>query len=215
MPRERVMEEAKFTNIEKGTYPVTCVGVKEDTIPNPQFGNGDVIKFTIQFDTLEDDEGNLITRETMASDYLTPGSKLTAILMAFGVTAELGKVLDIDDCVGRQALATVGEKAKTVNGQVKTYDTIESIFPAPKLRGSAAPAAQTSQQPTTAPAPSVVNSDGSANYDAFWRGVKALGLNRVHVANKLNGDVDNLQLMDGPDVAFLLEELKLQVEAAV
>lgn len=215
MPRERVMEEAKFTNIEKGTYPVTCIGVKEDTIPNPQFGNGDVIKFTIQFDTLEDDEGNLITRETMASDYLTPGSKLTSILMAFGVTAELGKVLDIDDCVGRQALATVGEKAKTVNGQVKTYDTIESIFPAPKLRGSAASAARPAQEPAAASsAPSVVNPDGSPNHDAFWRAVKALGLNQKHVFDKA-GSIDAFQEMDGADVGFLLEELKLQVEAAV
>lgn len=203
------MEEAKFTNIEKGTYPVTCIGVKEDTIPNPQFGNGDVIKFTIQFDTLEDDEGELLTRETMASDYLTPGSKLTSILLAFGLTAEVGKTLDIDDCVGRQALATVGAKSKTVNGQVKTYDTIESIFPAPKTRSAPRPA----QAAPTAAQLSVVNPDGSADYDAFWRGVKALGLNGTHVAAKVNGDLNNLQIMDGPDIAFLLEELRLQVEA--
>lgn len=212
MGMTRTMEESRFTNIEKGTYAVTCIGVRPDKIAKPQFGDGSVIKFTVRFDDLVDDEGEPLTRETMASDYLTPGSKLTKILHAFGVSAEIGQSVDIEDCLNREALAVVGEKRK----DDKVYDTIDDLVPAPK-RGAAPAtrAAQTSQQPATAPAPSVVNSDGSANYDAFWRGVKALGLNRVHVANKLNGDVDNLQLMDGPDVAFLLEELKLQVEAAV
>lgn len=162
MGRERVMEEATFTNIEKGTYPVTCIGVKEDTIPNPQYGNGDVIKFTIQFDTIEDDEGVLLTRETMASDYLTPGSKLTAILLAFGVTAEVGQRVDIDDCLGKQALATVGSITKTVKGVVKTYDTIESLFPAPVMKGRAA-------RPPAEPAASVEETQGVLDISAWWK----------------------------------------------
>ena len=215
------MEEAKFTNIEKGTYSVTCIGVKEDTIQNPQYGNGDVIKFTLQFDNLTDDEGNLLTRETMASDYLTPGSKLTAILQGFGVTAELGHALDIDDCIGRQALAKVGSVTKTVKGVVKTFDTIDEIFAAPKDVQRAAAPSRPAQRPTETPTqdasamPAVIMPDGiSPDFPAFWRGIEKLGLTRKHAYDKAGG-MDRFGDLDGPDLAYLLEELRVQVEAAV
>lgn len=207
MGMTRTMEESKFTKIDKGTHPVTCIGIRPDTIQNPKFGDGAVIKFTLRFDNLVDDEGEPLTRETMASDYLTPGSKLTKILFAFGVSAGVGQSVDIEDCLDRQAFAVVGEKRK----DDKVYDTIEDLVPAPKT--GARPAPRPAQAAPAGAAPSVVNPDGSADYDAFWRGVKALGLNGTHVAAKVNGDLNNLQIMDGPDIAFLLEELRLQVEA--
>ena len=160
----RTMEEAKFTNIEPGTYAVTCIGVKEDSLPNPQYGSGDVIKFSLQFDDLADDDGNLLTRETMASDYLTPGSKLTAILRAFGINLSVGQSVDFEACIGRPALAVVGEKRKSTNGVEKVYDTIEDVIPAPRAG-----------KPATALPPSVINPDGSPNWAVFWAEAKRLG----------------------------------------
>lgn len=213
------MEESKFTNIEPGTYYVTCIDVKEDTIPNPKYGSGDVIKFTIQFDDLEDDEGNQLTRETMASDYLTSGSKLTTILRAFGVTAEVGHALDMDDCIGKRAQAEVGSVTKTVKGEVKTYDTIEKMVALPKVGGRASAATRPAQEPVAAPdagaMPAVIMPDGiSPDFAAFWRGIEKLGLTRKHAYDKAGG-MDRFGDLDGPDLAYLLEELRVQVEAAV
>lgn len=172
MSMQRTMEEAKFTNIEKGTYTVTCIGVKEDTIPNPQYGNGDVIKFKLQFDDMVDDGGEDVIRETMASDYLTPGSKLTAILIAFGVTAEIGQNVNIDDCLGRKAQAKVGSVTKTVKGAVKTYDTIEELFALPK---KPAPKA-------TTPAESPETSADTGMSD-FWAETRKRNWTAVEVIN--------------------------------
>ena len=128
MTLTRQMEDGEFTPITPGTYTVTCTDVKEGVIENPAFGNGDIIRFTVSFDDLLDTEGAEVIRDAIANDKLTPMSKLTEWTLAFGVSAAVGESLDIEECMGRKALA----KVTNVDKNDKTYDRIASLLPAPK-----------------------------------------------------------------------------------
>ena len=128
MTLTRQMEDGEFTPITPGTYTVTCTDVKEGVIENPAFGNGDIIRFTVSFDDLLDTEGAEVIRDAIANDKLTPMSKLTEWLIAFGVSATVGESLDIEECMGRKALA----KVTNVEKNDKTYDRITSLLPSPK-----------------------------------------------------------------------------------
>ena len=128
MTLTRQMEDGEFTPITPGTYTVTCTDVKEGVIENPAFGNGDIIRFTVSFDDLLDTEGAEVIRDAIANDKLTPMSKLTEWLIAFGVSASVGESLDIEECMGRKALA----KVTNIEKNDKTYDRISSLLPSPK-----------------------------------------------------------------------------------
>lgn len=202
MSTKRTMEEPKFKNIDPGTYPVTCVAVRPDTLENPQYGDGSVIKFKLEFDGLEDDDGEPLTREAMAGDYLTPGSKLTRYLFAFGITADIGGEVDIDDAVNRQALAVVGKKTK---GD-KVYDTINDLIPAPKARTNGAKAPQKAQEADRTP--SMIKPDYTIEWTVFWKSLRELGFTREQVIEEAGGDVEALMAMDPTDVVELYEILK-------
>ena len=47
--------------------------------------------------------------------------------LAFGVSAAVGESLDIEECMGRKALA----KVTNIEKNDKTYDRITSLLPAP------------------------------------------------------------------------------------
>ena len=128
MTLTRQMEDGEFTPITPGTYTVTCTDVKEGVIENPAFGNGDIIRFTVSFDDLLDTEGAEVIRDAIANDKLTPMSKLTEWITAFGVVVAVGESADIEECMGRKALA----KVTNVEKNDKTYDRITALLPSPK-----------------------------------------------------------------------------------
>jgi len=206
MSTTRTMEEPKFKIIEPGTYPVTCISVRPDTLENPQFGDGAVIKFRLEFDGLEDDEGEPLTREAMASDYLTPGSKLTRYLFAFGITAELGGEIDIDDALNRQALAVVGKKTKSTPTGDKVYDTINDLIPAPKARTHKAEA-PAQKAPAASQTPSMIKDTGEIDWPIFWKVTREAGIKREEVIAETENDVDKLLAMDPTDAVALAEIL--------
>jgi hypothetical protein len=201
MGNTRTMEEAKFTNIDPGTYPVTCIGVRGDTLENPQYGDGAVVKFRLEFDGLEDDEGEPLTREAMASDYLTTGSKLTRYLFAFGISASVGQDIDLDDAIGKQALAVVGKKTK---GD-KVYDTIDNLIPAPKARTNGSKPAQ--KAPAASQTPSMIKDTGEVDWPIFWKVTREAGIKREEVIAETENDVDKLLAMDPTDAVALAEIL--------
>lgn len=149
MSIRRTMEESTFVHLEPGTYPVTCMSVRADTLENPQFGNGDVIRFTLRVDDLMDENGKEVERDLIANDKLTPMSKLTECLMAFGVRAEVGEELDLEECVGHKALAQVSERKK----DDKVYDRIEKLLPQQRMAAA----------------------DPAGNISDFWKVVKNKG----------------------------------------
>ena len=75
-----------------------------------------------------DTEGAEVIRDAIANDKLTPMSKLTEWTLAFGVSAAVGESLDIEECMGRKALAQV----TNIEKNDRTYDRIASLLPAPK-----------------------------------------------------------------------------------
>jgi len=93
--------------LDAGTYEMICTRVREDTIQNPQFGNGDVIRFTLQTTDVVDEDGGPIELEAMANDSLTPNSKLTKWLTAFGVGIPEDADTDLEKVVGRKCLVNV------------------------------------------------------------------------------------------------------------
>jgi hypothetical protein len=204
------MEEPKFKNIEKGTHPVTCIAVRPDVLENPQYGDGSVIKFKLEFDGMEEDDGEPVTREAMAGDYLTPGSKLTRYLFAFGISAGIGEEVEIEDAVGRQALAVVGQKTK---GE-KVYDTIENLIPAPKtaLRRATAKTEQIAPEdvPWDGDIASVINPDGGCNWARFWMEAGKHGINEQHVIAFAG---DGYAAYDGADAQQMLEALIAKANA--
>lgn len=145
----RTMEESSFVHIEPGMYPVTCLSVKADTLENATYGDGSVIRFQLRFDDVLDENGEEVTRDVIANDKLTPMSKLTGFLQAFGVKANVGEEIDIEECQGKSALARVIERRK----DDKVYDRVEDLLPAQK-------------QTTT---------DPKNNISDFWKAVKEKG----------------------------------------
>ena len=128
MTLTRQMEASEFVPIEPGTYSVTCVGITTDVMENPQFGNGAVIRFSLSFDDMVDTEGGDVIRDPIANDKLTPMSKLTGWLGAFGIKVAIGGQVDLEECIGKQALATV----TSVDKGDRTYDKVTALMPVPK-----------------------------------------------------------------------------------
>lgn len=188
-------------------YTATIVDVVPVKLETPdQFGKVNKVDISVEFNV----DGEVVRIDPRVNQSWSEKATLFVIAQASGLDPNPTVAFHPRDLIGRQVnILTEQEEGKWP--RVKAWSRVPQKKAASKPPEPSAFAGVT----VSPPMPSIVNSDGSANYDAFWRGVKALGLNRVHVANKLNGDVDNLQLMDGPDVAFLLEEMKLQVEAAV
>lgn len=109
-------------------YKVRCVDVKEDLLENASFGNGDIIRFTLETEDKYDPEGNPAQMDAIANDKLTPKSKLTRWLEAFGVKAEVGKTIDIEDCVDKYAQAKVVAKVDD-SGKDTGFTKVDDLLP--------------------------------------------------------------------------------------
>ncbi len=132
MPLTRTMQEGSGLKLEPGTYPVICTDVKGDTLENPSFGDGAIIRFSLKVEDMLDENGEEVVLDPIANDKLTPKSKLTEWLKAFGVVAEVGETINIEEAIGKRALAVVGTKpGKDGTGE---FATVDSIIPAQKGR---------------------------------------------------------------------------------
>jgi hypothetical protein len=128
MSLTRVMKE--YTALEPGTYKVQLMDLTETQLENPQYGNGDVIRFAFECVDEVDDEGNRYQLDGIANDILTSESKLTKWLAALGVTAKPGEGLDMAEAVGRECLAEVVLKpGKDGTG---AFPRIDKLVPLPK-----------------------------------------------------------------------------------
>ncbi len=181
-------------------YTATIVDVVPVKLETPdQFGKVNKVDISVEFNV----DGEVVRIDPRVNQSWSEKATLFVIAQASGLDPNPTVAFHPRDLIGRQVnILTEQEEGKWP--RVKAWSRVPQ-------KKSGRPA----QEPAAASsAPSVVNPDGSPNHDAFWRAVKALGLNQKHVFDKA-GSIDAFQEMDGADVGFLLEELKLQVEAAV
>ena len=178
MPLKRKMTEVQ--TLEPGTYKVQLMDLKETILENPQFGSGDVIRFCIETTEVVDEEGNRIELDGIANDKLTPLSKLTRWLTAFGVTAEAGEEIDMEEAIGREAMAVIVVKpGKDGTG---AFPRVDDLVPLPKSgKASSAP-----QKPTAA------SNGDSPDVDSFWRRIRAAGFDRADVLPYADGDLSTM-----------------------
>lgn len=162
MSLKRSMKE--YQAIEPGTYQVRLMDLTETQIENPQYGNGDVIRFAFECTDVVDNEGNPYELDGIAIDILTPESKLTKWLAAFGVTAKPGETLDMEEAIGRECLAEIVHKpGKDGTG---AFPRIDKLVPLPKSSGRPAPSQAV-----------------SGDISAWWKETRTAGLKREDVIN--------------------------------
>lgn len=125
-------------DLEPGTYEVVCTEVKTDVIENPQFGNGDVIKFKLKVVDMVDEAGDDVELSCMANDVLTPKSKLWGWLQGFGLKVEIGKPVDVESALGKGAFAVVSQQPGKDGG---LFTKVEEIIAMPKSQQRAVRAA--------------------------------------------------------------------------
>lgn len=160
MTLKRTMREG--ISLEAGTYEVQLIDLKEDILENPQFGDGAVIRFELETTDVLDEEGNPVRLDGIASDKLTPLSKLTRWLKAFGVTAEPGEEIDMARAIGQRAQAVIVLRpGKDGTG---SFPRIEDLVALPRSRA-------------VRPAPVNDISD-------WWKATRERGLNRKEVLDR-------------------------------
>lgn len=177
-------------------YTATIVDVVPVRLEVPdQFGKVNKIDISVEFNV----DGETVRIDPRVNQSWSEKATLFTIAVAAGVDANPNVAFHPRDLIGRQVnILTEQEEGKWP--RVKAWSRV------PQKKGTKA------AEPTRAS--SVVNPDGTPNHDAFWRAINALGLTRAHVFDKAGG-MDAFTAMDGADIGFLLEELKLQIETAV
>ena len=122
--------------IEAGSYVVRCMEIVEDEIENSSF-NPHVYRLRLETEDKLTEEGNPVPLDAICSRTLSPKSKLWRWLVAFGLQPEIGKNIDLEDIVEKEALAIVILK-ETETG---VFSRVDDIVPLPvSTRRAAAPA---------------------------------------------------------------------------
>lgn len=186
-PLTRTMKEVQ--TLEPGTYKVQLMDLKETQLENPSFGNGDVIRFVLETTDVMDTEGNPIELDGIANDKLTPMSKLTRWLAAFGVTAIPGEDVDMEEAVGREAMAVV--VLKPGKDGTDMFPRIDDLVPLPK-----------SGKAPTGP------TEAKADFVAFWARIEAAGFKRTEVAPYVDNDLTTIAKKSQAELDAILEEMK-------
>lgn len=119
------------SKLDAGTYTAVCTGIIEDTMPESKFTN-DIYRFYFDVDDLLDEEGNQATTDAISSRTLSPKSKLWGWLIAFGLRPEVGKVIDIEEVVGKHVMLVV---TPSDSGE---YNRVSNIVPLPKGKANGA-----------------------------------------------------------------------------
>lgn len=180
-------------------YLATIVAAKHVTLDQPdQFGKTEKIELSVEFDV----DGEIVTLDPRVNAAWSEKATLFQIAIATGLDVSPQDAFEIEELLDRQVnILTEQEEGKWP--RVKAWSRV-----------GRQKASRPSPEPPEASAklPAVVNPDGTPNHDAFWRAIKGMGLNRAHVIDKV-GSIENFTALDGADIAFLLEELRVQVEA--
>ena len=148
--------------LEPGTYRVQLQDLKETILENPQFGNGDVIRFVLHTTEVTGTDGQPVEIDGIANDKLTPLSKLTRWLGAFGVSAEPGEELDMEQAIGLEAMAViVNRPSKDGSGN---FARVDDLVPLPKTGTRR-----------------VVAASGDDELSAWWKQTRDEKFERKHV----------------------------------
>ena len=187
MALKRTMEEGGGLKLDPGTYPVTCFDVRAEKLDKFTFGDGRVIRFILEVDDTVDEDGGPVYLDPIANDKLTPKSKLTEWLNAFGVAAAVGEAVDLESCIGKRALAVIGIKpGKDGSGE---FSSVDSILPAQKAKA----------------APSTV---AEMSIGDWWKHTRELGIERAALI-QASEDIYSAEPKDltGDQRAELLEKV--------
>lgn len=183
--------------MEPGSYVVTCFDAHVDKLEKSQYGDGTVLRFILELDEEEDEDGEKIQLDAIANLKLSAKSKLMAWIEAFGFHPAVGESFDTDQLVGKKAMAVI-EDHQSADGGV--FSRVKDLMPLPKSKGGPGKVQ-----------PSLINPDGSADWTVFWGAVKLAGKSRGDVADELGLDITDLakhlQEMDPFDVPELLEKV--------
>lgn len=177
--------------VADGLYMATIVAVKEIHLDvADQFGKTEKIEISIELDV----DGEVVTLDPRVNQAWSEKATLFLIAQAAGLDPDPSEAFDTDDLLERQVNVLTEQEAGKWP-RIKAWSKV--------AKGKAAKA---TAQPKAA---TVVNADGTPNYDAFWKEIAKYGLNRSHVITRC-GTIEDFMGMDGADVGILLEELKSQ-----
>ena len=184
--------------VADGLYMATIVKVTPISLDvADQFGKTEKLEISIEFDV----DGEVVTLDPRVNQAWSEKATLFLIAQAAGLDPDPSGSFDTDDLLERQVnILTEQEPGKWP--RVKAWSKVP--------KGKAAKAAQTNSAASAPAAVSVINDDGSANHTVFWKEIQKLGLNRIHVIDRVGGDIEMFTALDGPDVQILLDELRLQ-----
>lgn len=208
--------------LENGTYEVTCSGVEDTFLDNPQFGDGEVVRFKLVVGGELTKDGKEIVLDPIANRVLSPKSKLWSFLVAFGFSPRIGQAFELEDCVGKRALAAV--VAKTLPDGSKGFPRVESLMRLPTASKSR-PVATAAVPPHehdpayTAKGDYVCGTCGKAldpqeeqptelrpDFSGFWTRVRAAGKNTPDVLAVI-GDLVKIATMTAVELRALEEQV--------
>ncbi len=195
MSRIEVTKSTGMPNVEAGVYLGTCVRVKDDTLDEPQFGDGNIVRLYLALDDVPDEEtGEPIELDGMANRKISPKAKLTRWAEALGHPIDFDTVLDFDteELVGGKCLVKIIRKDKD------SWPKIEDLTARPK---SGKAPAFSNPQPVADDTATFLKVDASGDpevdWTAFWVVAKRHGINKKHVtdeAGKEPQDIDPFEL---------------------
>lgn len=129
-------------DLEAGTYPVTCVDLKEDVLENSQY-DPNVFRWTLVLDEVVDPDGKGIELTAISGRKLTPNAKLTKWLAALGVPFADGRAVDTDEVIGKHCLCLIGIRKTDQGGE---FVRVEDLMPLPRASQKTAARARTPEQ---------------------------------------------------------------------
>lgn len=174
-----------------GLYDVVIAGVKKDELTST-FGTNDVCRFQCRLLQVLDSDGEPVVIDAIANWLLSPMSKLWAWLENLGMHPQVGFDLDLEDAIGRQAVASIIDGTSSKDGSL--FSKVDALY-APK-RGAMAPGAD------------LLTPQGGVNWTAFWAECGRRHITREMVVDALGGDINSITIMPVNDVLQILEDLR-------
>lgn len=174
-------------HITPGTYIVTCVDTTEE---EHDFGRGmeDYIRLDLEVDGFTIDGGEPAVLDALATELLSPKSKLMRWSRAFGCNPQIGVPFDTANLHGRKAQAVVYDKQSKDDPKV-VYSAVSDIVALPQGMVSQPSAQQATPTPAPQAAPQQAAPDpGGETVGAWWARVRADGLKPADV-NKRCGEM--------------------------
>jgi hypothetical protein len=189
----------EMPEVPDGLYRARITGVKSLTLDTPDtFGKTEKIDISVEFEVGDE----IVTLDPRVNRAWSEKATLFQIAIACGLDVNPTEPFDAEELMDCE-VNVLTEQPEGKWPRVKSWSKVG--------KGKASKAASRPSQAATEASmkemPSVVNPDGSANYDVFWPAITSLGLNRSHVIAHVGGDIDSFMAMDGPDAQVVLEEL--------